>query len=248
MRGLKRGFSVILALCIIFAGTVQGAAAVDGREPSTLSWNVQIDRIELLDVLYTEETITNYDGSTQILEHRDVPSDGMIYALVTIRAEKQDVLSGPLNAAAFKLAAPFGEYSRLHSDAFLEDHGYTVFSAAEEVTISGRGTICFEIPEEYKGESPLGWSVFGGNVVSSPYQGASEEVPVEPNIVERQSEVETYLLAAYENGGQATIQDPFIQLDPYGTAPLSALVMFETDEAVPVEVTIHGKDGAPDFT
>lgn len=56
--------------------------------------NVQIDRIELLDVLYTEETITNYDGSTQILEHRDVPSDGMIYALVTIRAEKQDVLSG----------------------------------------------------------------------------------------------------------------------------------------------------------
>lgn len=248
MRGLKRGFSVILALCIIFAGTVQGAAAVDGREPSTLSWNVQIDRIELLDVLYTEETITNYDGSTQILEHRDVPSDGMIYALVTIRAEKQDVLSGPLNAAAFKLAAPFGEYSRLRSDAFLEDHGYTVFSAAEEVTISGRGTICFEIPEEYKGESPLGWSVFGGNVVSSPYQGASEEVPVEPNIVERQSEVETYLLAAYENGGQATIQDPFIQLDPYGTAPLSALVMFETDEAVPVEVTIHGKDGAPDFT
>ena len=227
---------------------MRSAAAVDGREPLASSWDIQIENIELLDVLYTEETVTNYDGSTQVLEHHDVPSDGMVYVLMTIRAEKEDVLSGPLNAAEFKLVTPFGEYSRLHSDAFLDDHRYTVFSTAEEVTISGRGTICFEIPKEYKGESPLGWSVFSGNVVSSPYQGASVEVPVEPNVVERQSEVEAYLLASYENGGQATLQDPFIQLDPYGTAPLSALAMFETDEAVPVEVTIRGKDGAPDFT
>src|SRR5574344_757298 len=39
-----------------------------------------------------------------------------------------------------------------------------------------------------------------------------------------------------------TIDDPNIILDPYKSSPLTALVLFETDDNVSPKVTIHGKD------
>lgn len=42
--------------------------------------------------------------------------------------------------------------------------------------------------------------------------------------------------------GDFTVQDPLIILDPYDTAPLTALVMFHTDEPTRVRVTVAGTD------
>lgn len=39
-----------------------------------------------------------------------------------------------------------------------------------------------------------------------------------------------------------TADKPNIILDPYKSAPLSALILFETDNAVAPEITIKGKD------
>jgi hypothetical protein len=45
-----------------------------------------------------------------------------------------------------------------------------------------------------------------------------------------------------------TIGDPFIIIDPYGFNPLSALILFETDRACEVEVTIKGDSDYTTFT
>src|SRR5699024_10019858 len=42
--------------------------------------------------------------------------------------------------------------------------------------------------------------------------------------------------------GDYTLQDPLVIQDPYSTAPLTALVMFHTDEPTSVRVTVAGKD------
>lgn len=52
------------------------------------------------------------------------------------------------------------------------------------------------------------------------------------------------LTTAYKtklNSGNYTSDDPYIKVNPYGTSPLSALVLFETDEATKVSVEVVGK-------
>lgn len=54
--------------------------------------------------------------------------------------------------------------------------------------------------------------------------------------MEKQIDMDSDILAEYEEGDY-TIKNPFIKVDPYDTSPLSALVMFETNEPVGIQVT-----------
>lgn len=222
------------------------AVVTDNRVAA--SWEIEVQSIEFYDELYTEETVINYDGSTQVLKHHNTPSNGKIYVVATIDVEKQDVLVDPFDASGLQLKTLDSEYARMQDDSFLMYHNYTVFSTAQAINISSRGSICFEVPANLKNESALGWTITNGVISSAAYQGEITEVPLVPNIVEEQSEIEEYLLAVYEQNGKADIENPFLELNPYGTAPLSALVMFETATACDVTVTVKGKNGAPDFT
>jgi len=58
-----------------------------------------------------------------------------------------------------------------------------------------------------------------------------------------QDEIEEKLISEYEDDTY-TLDDPFIKLDPYDVAPLSALLMFETDEPMEIKVTT-GLDEVP---
>lgn len=71
----------------------------------------------------------------------------------------------------------------------------------------------------------------------------TELVDAVESMIEAQSKVE----ANFELGG-FTIDEPNIILNPYGNSPLSALVVFDTDEAVIPRVTIVGKDENSTFT
>lgn len=57
-----------------------------------------------------------------------------------------------------------------------------------------------------------------------------------------QAKLEEELITEY-NQGNYTFDDPFIKVDPYDTSPLSALVMFETDEPMQVRVTTGANEG-----
>lgn len=242
---IKKAISFLLLISLILNPLCIQASAGD----ETNAWRVEIESLVLKDDLYTEETIINYDGSTQVVQHHNTPSAGMVYAIVDINAKKESILADALDASDFKLEiSGGGKYSRLADDSFLSYHNYTVFSTDENVNVSSRGSMCFEVPENYLNETTLGWVVDNGTIRSTPYKGETSDVSVTPNIVEEQSEIEEYLLALYEQNGKASIEDPFVELDPYGIAPLSALVMFETETDSDVSVTVQGKNGAKDFT
>ncbi|SFD86728.1 arylsulfate sulfotransferase [Lentibacillus persicus] len=57
-----------------------------------------------------------------------------------------------------------------------------------------------------------------------------------------QAEMDDELSAEYEDGSYS-FEDPFIKLNPYGVTPLAALVKFETEEPVEIEVAVGNGDG-----
>lgn len=67
------------------------------------------------------------------------------------------------------------------------------------------------------------------------------------HITERQFCAEQRLLKAYENGSY-TFEKPYICVNPYLIAPLTALVMFETEEGMSMKVIVHGKTECSDIT
>jgi len=71
----------------------------------------------------------------------------------------------------------------------------------------------------------------------------SEEVEIVASVVEKQEEKEKeFTIDGY------TIEDPYVVVDPYDVSPLTALIMFETEEEVSPEVTIVGKDELSTFS
>ncbi|WP_209300557.1 aryl-sulfate sulfotransferase [Lentibacillus salicampi] len=59
--------------------------------------------------------------------------------------------------------------------------------------------------------------------------------------LDEQEGLERELQKSYDEGTY-TLKEPFVKLNPYNTAPLTALAMFETDDPVKITVTVEGKD------
>ena len=82
-------------------------------------------------------------------------------------------------------------------------------------------------------------SVFLYNKVATNTKKVNEE----KSMIEKQEEVEkTIVTKGY------TLDNPNVILNPYGNSPLTALIIFDTKEAVSPVVTINGKDELTTFT
>ena len=60
-------------------------------------------------------------------------------------------------------------------------------------------------------------------------------------LVKRQAEAEAAMLAELR-GGNYTIDNPLVKVNPYFINPLAAVVLFNTEEEVSVTVTVCGKE------
>lgn len=67
------------------------------------------------------------------------------------------------------------------------------------------------------------------------------------HIIDRQYAAEQAFLAEYA-AGSYTIENPYVKLNPYLIAPLTALVMFEAEKPAFAKVTVKGKEKAGDYT
>ncbi len=76
------------------------------------------------------------------------------------------------------------------------------------------------------------------------YIEANEPVEVEEDILVYQNNLES----AFIEDTNYTIDDPKVILNPYGNSPLTALIIFETNDLTTPTITIKGKDGAEDIT
>ena len=66
------------------------------------------------------------------------------------------------------------------------------------------------------------------------------------HIITEQYQAEQAFLAAYKKGSYSFDQ-PFVQLNPYLIAPLTALIMFKTDKPETVAVTVKGRQADGDM-
>ena len=70
-----------------------------------------------------------------------------------------------------------------------------------------------------------------------------ESVAITESMIESQKELEAEFIAE-----GYTIDEPNVIVNPYGNSPLTALIMFETEDSVSVKITIEGKDEHTTFT
>ena len=66
------------------------------------------------------------------------------------------------------------------------------------------------------------------------------------HIIDRQYAAEQAFLAEYKKESH-TIENPYVVVNPYLIAPLTALVMFEADKPAFAKVTVKGKEAAGDY-
>lgn len=80
------------------------------------------------------------------------------------------------------------------------------------------------------------WVLFGGNM-------NSQAVSKVDSLITKQADIESkFKLDGYD------INNPNVILNPYGNSPLTALVIFQTDNPVSPTVTIRGKDSLTTFS
>ena len=75
-----------------------------------------------------------------------------------------------------------------------------------------------------------------------------ETLSEEKSLMEAQDEMEKELLEWYDNSSCKTLDTAQVHQDLYGTAPLTAVILFETENPETVTVTVHGKDPAGNIT
>ena len=66
------------------------------------------------------------------------------------------------------------------------------------------------------------------------------------HIIDQQYEAESKFLEEYGKESH-TIANPYVVLNPYLIAPLTALVMFENEKPASAKVTVKGKEAAGDY-
>ncbi|MDE5977257.1 MAG: aryl-sulfate sulfotransferase [Turicibacter sp.] len=79
------------------------------------------------------------------------------------------------------------------------------------------------------------------------FSPSSPSVPVVADTLTYQQEVDATLSEKLSKNNY-TFENPYVELNPYGNSPLTALIAFSTDEQTSVTLTVEGKDESSTFT
>lgn len=90
-------------------------------------------------------------------------------------------------------------------------------------------------------------SIFVSNTIDEKINISSDSIQSEPSLVEATREMDAAIQAELDSGNY-TWDNPMAIVNPYGNSPLTALVLFKTDEESGVKVTVKGKKGKYDIT
>ena len=229
--------AVLLVLSFVF-GIIPSVGAVKAES----EWEIQIQSIELFDELHSVTTEIAYDGTVSYVNHDDYPDEGSVFAVVKLSAGKLDLSAQALDITELKLHAGQGAYPQMQDDSFLENHGYSTFEKYNgSLMTDTQGAACFEVPEELLLLGCDGWYLTAGEYTSAGYvPDESTEIPVEPDLIERQAKTEKAILTQFEAQDDKSLQNALVVVNPYEIAPLTALILFDTEEAVTVSVTVYG--------
>lgn len=241
---MKRLCAVFLVLSLVFS-TIPVVYATNNEQ----TWEINISSIELFDELHSVTTEIAYDGTVSYINHDDYPTEGFVFAVVKMSASKLDPSADALDISNLNLYAEEDNYSQMEDDSFLENHGYTTLGKYNgSLMTDTQGAACFEVPEELLNSDCLGWQLAAGQFISEGYSpDESTEIPVEPTLTERQAKTEASILAQFEAQSDKSLENALVVVNPYETSPLTALILFDTDNAVTVSVKVCGKTDDTDI-
>ena len=82
--------------------------------------------------------------------------------------------------------------------------------------------------------------------ISYEVKSLTTQLKIFEHVTDRQYRAERKILSEY-NDGSYSLKQPYICVNPYLIAPLTALVMFETPETVSIKAIVHGKTKSADI-
>ena len=227
---LHRLISAILIGVLIFQFIpALPAEAANGQE--TIA--VRDYAIETELTTHTLETI--YDGTVVEKTYHNEPSLGYDYLLVQVDVTPNT----PIPGDDFTIEIGGQLYTRVLDDAFLDDHGYEIL-VHRNIIAKASGWMVFEIPDD--SADPDSWRLKNGQLTAQ-LQTADANLVLQEEYngyTKQQSDLIALHQMEYAQGAY-TVDNPYIVVNPFGMAPLTALVMFETDTPVEVTTTVVGK-------
>ncbi|MFV0441410.1 MAG: aryl-sulfate sulfotransferase [Lachnospirales bacterium] len=202
---------------------------------------------ETFATLNTVESIVAYDGSISEEIHENTPSENMDYLVIDLSLALTNADGNGLDLSNLQLSLDGKTYARLDDD-FLSNHNYEVLPTSTVYSGTYQGNIAFEIPTNSElSEATLVCGGASKNLNELATKGATLDFLGESNIpeykttIESQKVIDSNISEQFENG-EYTFENPLIIPNPYGDTPLTALIMFETEEESEITLFIEGKD------
>lgn len=233
--------SVLLVVSLLLPHMAVMSEAVDGTSGSSQG-NILVTDYEIRDKLYTKALEQIYDGTYVEVDYENTPKSGYNYLLVKLEI----VPNGSIGADDFIAQIGKQSYPRVLEDSFLSDHNYAGLGHQEIITKTS-GWIVFEIPQSAEG--PETWKIVNGRISANLQQ--TDKNLVQQEVYNGFAARQTELVAQYQANfakGAYTPENPYVIVNPYETAPLTALILFNTDMPVEVTTTVVGKTDRTSIT
>lgn len=161
-----------------------------------------------------------------------------------IDAEKQQTL----NLGNITLQINGTVYERTQQDIFLRNHNFTPLTKSAVSFGEYTGTVLFEVDSSDANENQSSWIVDIDGIRTTVGIIDNAIVPQVENLVKQHQQIEEDLVQAYNVQGKADLSNPYLVKDPYGTAPLAAVALFETNEEMEISVIVKGKQSETDIS
>ncbi len=230
----KRTMSMAMALLMMFQ-CIPLVGATNGVTTAVSSF-------QLVDEFHSVVTESIYGGETEDVTYINTPTSGTQYLLVYLTATLSTGSTVDLDDMVVTVGGV--SYRRITSDEFLTNHSFTPLRHGT-TTVSSGGWTLFEVATGVTEAQLLaqGTLTVGGIETFFAMMEEEDEFLITQqsyySYVDRQQELEASYLASAK-GGNYTPENPYIIVNPYELAPLSALMIFQTEKAVSVTSIIYG--------
>lgn len=202
--------------------------------------------MKVQDTLKTIKDSTDYDGTITQKEYINKAKDEYIFVMFDIEINK--ILAGSTKFSLNNIKLSIGDklIDRISEDSFIQDHNMNPVGYSELPIGGKKGTVIFEVPSSYVPDDYKEIGLYCDGIIGrwkekESHNGKSE-VEREYSLIQQQKNRESEILADYNAIGKATIDEPYIVLNPYDIAPLTALAIFETEQSEDIQVKVVGKD------
>ena len=260
MKKRKAILAVVFALSMTLAMVGCGSLSNSDTSRQEEQTNQETRKLEVGGWEFTqEEAIRNnslenvsvdlgYTG-VETSDYKKEASQGKTFCLIKMQINKKDSAEDIVWDKLILKDEKGNEYTRI-DDSFLTDLGMMRMPSASLNFGENEGWIAFEIDENAKDLT-----------LTYAFEDDLYECAVSFQTVGKQTEEESLITTSETYANQKSItaslesevkkgysfEDPKVILDPYGTSPLTAVVVFTTEEKTSGTVTVKGKNKKDDI-